>query len=162
MKILIADDDALQRELLKGFLDNQGHLTLSASDGHEALKLFESAPVQLVLLDQRMPGMTGDEVLAKMKAINPMVQAIMITAYSDVDTAVKVMKLGAGDFLEKPVDLSRLMEKIEQIEQRMAVNEDVAQVEKVVEEGPLPLKMIAQSTEMKEVISFLRRVASSP
>ena len=162
MKILIADDDHLQRELLKGFLDHQGHHTLSASDGHEALKLFESTPVQLVLLDQRMPGMAGDEVLAKMKAINPLVQAIMITAYSDVDTAVKVMKLGAGDFLEKPVDLSRLLEKIDQIEQRIAVNEDVAQVEKVVEEGPLPLKIIAQSTEMKGVISFIRRVAPSP
>ncbi len=162
MKILIADDDPLQRELLKGFLDHQGHHTLSASDGHEALKLFESTPVQLVLLDQRMPGMTGDEVLAKMKAINPLVQAIMITAYSDVDTAVKVMKLGAGDFLEKPVDLSRLLEKIDRIEQRIAVDEDVVQVEKVVEEGPLPLKIIAQSTEMKEVISFIRRVAPSP
>lgn len=162
MKILIADDDTLQRELLKGFLENQGHLILAASDGHEALKLFETAPVQLVLLDQRMPGMMGDEVLKKMKAINPTVQAIMITAYSEVETAVKVMKLGAGDFLEKPVDLSRLLEKIEEIEQRIAVDEDVAQVEKVVEEGPLPLKMIAQSTEMKDVISFIRRVAPSP
>ena len=162
MRILIVDDDALQRELLKGFLDNQGYNTLMASDGLEALKLFEREPVQLVLLDQKMPGLTGDEVLKKMKAMNPMVQAIMITAYGDVDTAVTVLKLGAGDFLEKPVDLSLLLEKIQQIEQGIAVDEDVAVVEKAVEEGPLPLKMIAESLEMKNVISFIRRVAESP
>ena len=162
MRILIVDDDALQRELLKGFLDNQGYNTLTASDGLEALRLFEREPVQLVLLDQKMPGLTGDEVLKKMKAMNPMVKAVMITAYGDVDTAVTVLKLGAGDFLEKPVDLSLLLEKIEQIEQEIAVDEDVAVVEKAVEEGPLPLKIIAESLEMKNVISFIRRVAESP
>ena len=162
MKILIADDDALQRELLKGFLENQGYETLTASDGLEALVLFEREPVQLVLLDQKMPGLTGEEALKKMKAMNPMVQAIMITAYGDLSTAVTVLKLGAGDFLEKPVDLSLLLEKIRQIEQGMAVDEDVAVVEKAVKEGPLPLKMIAESPEMKNIISFIRRVAESP
>jgi len=132
------------------------------SDGLEALRLFEREPVQLVLLDQKMPGLTGDEVLKKMKVMNPMVQAIMITAYGDVDTAVTVLKLGAGDFLEKPVDLSLLLEKIQQIEQGIAVDEDVAVVEKALKEGPLPLKMIAESLEMKNVISFIRRVAESP
>jgi two-component system, NtrC family, response regulator AtoC len=162
MKILIADDDALQRELLKGFLENQGYETLMASDGLEALALFEREPVQLVLLDQKMPGLTGEEALKKMKTMNPMVHAIMITAYGDLSTAVTVLKLGAGDFLEKPVDLSLLLEKIRQIEQGMAVDEDVAVVEKAVEEGPLPLKMIAESPEMKKIISFIRRVAESP
>jgi len=162
MKILIADDDALQRELLKGFLENQGYETLTASDGLEALVLFEREPVQLVLLDQKMPGLTGEEALKKMKAMNPMVQAIMITAYGDLSTAVTVLKLGAGDFLEKPVDLSLLLEKIRQIEQEMVVDEDVAVVEKAVKEGPLPLKMIAESPEMKNIISLIRRVAESP
>ena len=162
MKILIADDDALQRELLKGFLENQGYETLTASDGMEALALFEREPVQLVLLDQKMPGLTGEEALKKMKAMNPMVHAIMITAYGDLNTAVTVLKLGAGDFLEKPVDLSLLLEKIRQIEQEMVVDEDVAVVEKAMEDGPLPLKMIAESPEMKNVISFIRRVAESP
>jgi len=97
-----------------------------------------------------------------MKAMNPMVHAIMITAYGDLNTAVTVLKLGAGDFLEKPVDLSLLLEKIRQIEQGMAVDEDVAVVEKAVKEGPLPLKMIAESPEMKNIISLIRRVAESP
>lgn len=162
MKILIIDDDPTQRELLRGFLDSQGYPTLTAANGHEALQLFQREPVQLVLLDHRMPGLAGDEVLEKMKAMNPMVRSIMITAYGDVNTAVTVMKLGADEFLEKPVNLTLLLENIQQIEQQIVVDEDVAVVEETVQEGPLPLKILAESAAMKEVLSLSRRVAESP
>lgn len=162
MKILIVDDDFTQRELLRGFLDKQGYTTLTAANGHEALQLFQREQVQLVLLDHRMPGLAGDEVLEKMKAVNPMVRAIMITAYGDVNTAVTVMKLGADEFLEKPVNLTLLLKNIQHIEQQMVVDEDVAAVEETAQEGPLPLKILAESPAMKEVLSLSRRVAESP
>ena len=162
MMILIIDDDFTQRELLRGFLDTQGYPTLTAANGQEALQLFQREPVQLVLLDQRMPGLAGDEVLEKMKAMNPMVRSIMITAYGDVNTAVTVMKLGADEFLEKPINLTLLLENIQQIEQQIVVDEDVAVVEETVQEGPLPLKILAESPAMKEVLSLSRRVAESP
>ena len=162
MKILIVDDDSTQRELLRGFLDKQGYPTLTAANGHDAPQLFQREQVQLVLLDHRMPGLTGDEVLEKMKAANPMVRAIMITAYGDVNTAVTVMKLGADEFLEKPVNLTLLLENIQHMEQQMVVDEDVAAVEETVQEGPLPLKILAESPAMKEVLSLSRRVAESP
>ena len=119
MKILIVDDEAVQRDLLKGFLENQGYRVLTAGDGRQALDIFNREPVPLVILDHRMPGQTGDDVLEKMKAANPMVRAIIITAYGSVNTAVTVMKLGADDFFEKPVDLPTLLQKIQQIEQGM-------------------------------------------
>src|SRR5512139_717973 len=118
MKILLVDDESSQRNLLKGFLANQGYDVLTAADGEEAYSLFRHEPVQLVILDHRMPGLTGDEVLKRLKALNPMVHAIMITAYGTVDTAVTAIKLGADDFLEKPVDLSILLQKIQHIEQQ--------------------------------------------
>ncbi len=161
MKILVVDDDATQRELLKGFLDRQGYETLTAQDGSEALKLFEREPVQLVLLDHRMPGLKGDVVLEKMKAMNPAARVIMITAFGDVDMAVTALKLGASEFLEKPVDLSVLLKTIQQMEQQVAVDEDVAVVETAMEEAPLPLKIMAESRVMKEVLSLVRRVALS-
>ncbi len=161
MKILVVDDDATQRELLKGFLDRQGYETLTAPDGSEALKLFEREPVHLVLLDHRMPGLRGDEVLEKMKAINPAARIIMMTAFGDVDMAVTALKLGASEFLEKPVDLSVLLKKIQQLEDLVAVEEDVAVVEATMEEAPLPLKIMAESLVMKEVLSMVRRVAQS-
>ena len=162
MKILVVDDDSIQREVLKGFLVNQGYSTLSAVDGEEALKVFQHELFHLVLLDYRMPGCKGDELLAKMKAINPLIRAIMITAYGDLNTAVTVLKLGADEFLEKPVDLPVLLSKINKIEREIDVDEDVAAVMETVEEGPLPLKIIAVSPAMKEVLSLARRIAETP
>ena len=161
MKILIVDDDPTQRELLRGFLDKQGYQTLTARDGREALQLLGREPVHLVLLDHRMPGLRGDAVLEKIKEMNPAVRVIMITAFGDVDTAVTAMKLGAYEFLEKPVDLSVVLKSIRQVEQAIAVDEDVAAVEEKVEDSPLPLKIVAESRAMKDVLSLVRRIAGS-
>lgn len=162
MKILLVDDEMVQRELLKGFLENQGYEVIVSADGRQALEIFAVTPVALVLLDHKMPGMTGDEVLARMKEINPEIRALMITAYGDVDTAVKVMKLGADDFLSKPVNLESLLAKIRKIEQDILVEQDVRAAEVSVDESPLPVKIVADSRLMKESISLARRVAATP
>ncbi len=162
MKILIVDDDALQRNLLMGFLQKKGYDVAAAANGKEALAYFGSHPVQLVILDHRMPGLNGDAVLAEMKRMTPLVRAIMITAYGTVNTAVEVMKLGADDFLEKPVDLTALLEKIHMIEHRLAVAEDAADVAEAVDRSSLPINLIGSGAAMQEVISLVRRVAPSP
>ena len=162
MKILLVDDEKVQRTLLQGFLENQGYDVMTSVDGQEALEIFAVTPVPLVLLDHKMPGMTGDEVLARMKELNPEVRALMITAYGDVETAVKVMKLGADDFLSKPVHLESLLVKIRKIEQDLLVNQDVQVAEVSLVESPLPFKIVADSPLMKEAISLARRVAATP
>ncbi|MCK4379015.1 MAG: sigma-54-dependent Fis family transcriptional regulator, partial [Deltaproteobacteria bacterium] len=162
MKILLVDDEKIQRELLQGFLENQGYDVMTSADGPRALEIFAVTPVSLVLLDHKMPGMTGDEVLARMKELNPEIRSLMITAYGDVETAVKVMKLGADDFLSKPVNLEDLLVKIRKIEQDIQVFYDVKEAEKSVEESPLPISIVANSPLMKETISLARRVAPTP
>ncbi len=161
MKILIVDDESSQRDLLRGFLANQGYDVLTAADGEEACSLFSREPIQLAILDHRMPGLTGDEVLKKLKALNPMVHAIIITAYGNVDTAVTTIKLGADDYLEKPVDLSVLLQKIQQIEGQIVIEEDVASVNEAIETSTLPLKIVAQSPAMKRVLALARKIAQS-
>ena len=162
MNILIVDDEAAQRNMLKGFLEKNGYNVLTAANGLEAIDIFRQKNVGLVILDNRMPGKQGDEVLKEMKSINPMARAFMITAYSDVNTAVSVMKLGADEYIEKPVDLPDLLEKIRALEKDMTRDEDVVAVEETLQENQLPLKIIAESPAMKEVISMVRRVAESP
>ncbi len=159
MKILVVDDEEIQRELLRGFLEKQGYEVTPAADGHEALSFFSMLPFQLVILDNRMPGMSGDQVLRKIKEINPLVRSIMITAFGSVDTAVTVMKLGADDFLEKPVDLSSLLEKIQMIEQTVMIEEEAANVAVTMDEEEFPIKVIGDSNAMKEVFSLVRRIA---
>ena len=161
MKILIVDDESSQRDLLRGFLANQGYDVLTAADGEEACSLFSREPIQLAILDHRMPGLTGDEVLKKLKALNPMVHAMIITAYGNVDTAVTTIKLGADDYLEKPVDLSVLLQKIQQIEGQIVIEEDVASVNEAIETSTLPLKIVAQSPAMKRVLALARKIAQS-
>ena len=159
MKILIVDDEEMQRNMLKGFLEKQGFETLTASGGKEALALFATHPVQLVLMDHRMEDMNGDEVLAKMKALSPLVKGIMITAYGNVETAVKVMKLGINDFLEKPIDLKKLLDKIHTMEQEISIETESDQVTESIEHQKLPLAIIGSSSPMQELLSMVYRIA---
>ncbi len=121
MRILIVDDDRTQCAMLQGFLEKQGYAILTAAGGREALRLFAAQPIHLALLDHRMDDMNGDEVLERMRELSPVVRAIMITAYGSVKTAVRVMQLGADDFIEKPVDLTELLQKIRRIEQEVMI-----------------------------------------
>lgn len=159
MRILIVDDEQMQREMLRGFLEKQGYSVLTASGGAEALQLFRANPVQLVLIDQRMEDMNGDEVIARMRQDSPLVRAIMITAYGNVATAVKVMQLGADDFLEKPVDLLELLEKIRIIEQNVIAAEEAREVTRSLAHQPLPLNIVGSSREMQDVLSLVYRAA---
>lgn len=159
MHILIVDDEQMQREMLQGFLEKQGYLVLTAAGGEEALRTFRSHPVQLVLIDHRMGDMNGDEVLARMRRESPLIRTIMITAYGSVATAVKVMQLGADDFLEKPVDLLELLEKIRRIEQEVIAAEEAQEVTRSLSLQPLPLNIIGSSREMQEVLSLVHRAA---
>jgi len=161
MNILIVDDDAMQREMLQGFLEKQGFRTFIAANGDEALEIFANTPIQLILLDHRMPDMNGDEVL-HIKKINPLAAVIMITAYGSVDTAVDVMKLGADDFLEKPVDLKQLLSKIHKIEERLTIAEEAADVTETLNQSELPIKIIGDSPAMQDVLSIAGRVAATP
>jgi len=159
MLILIVDDEKMQRDMLQGFLEKQGYKVLTASGGKEALHIFETAPIQLVLIDHRMDDMNGDEVLEQMRVASPLVRAIMITAYGNIQTAVKVMQLGADDFLEKPVDLTELLEKIQRIANHFDVQEDLGKIAESTEHGELPLKLIGSGSSMQELLSLIYRIA---
>ena len=162
MNILIIDDEKVQRDLLRGFLEKQGHNVITAENGTSGLTLFMDYPVELVLLDHRMPDINGDEVLEKIKTINPAARAIMITAFGDVDMAVRVMQMGADDFMEKPLDLEELVKKIQAIEDDLLVAEDVDAVEEVLEEQDMPVRLIGKSPAIQNVISIARRAAETP
>ncbi len=162
MKILIVDDEPLQRSIIRQFLEEKGFEAVEAENGHMAIESFKKEFIPVVLLDHRMPDMNGDQVLEELMKVNPMVQVIMITAYGAVDTAVKVMKLGACDFLEKPVDLKVLLQKVEAAVTRVETEEDLKEVSEEIEDSRIPLTFIGRSQAMKEAVSTARRVAATP
>ena len=162
LRILVVDDEEMQRDILRGFLEKQGFQAITAANGKEAVRLFKDLPLQLVLLDHRMDDLNGDEVLARMKEINPEVRAIMITAFGAVDTAVKVMKLGADDFMEKPIDLEGLLVRIREIEQDLVVKEEARQVVETLDRDNLPIRIIGSGQAMTNLFSMIQRIAPSP
>ncbi len=159
MKILIVDDEQIQRDMLKGFLEKKGYEVSCAADGNQALALFHDIPFSLVLTDHKMPGMTGDELLAKIQKINPLVRSIMITAHGTVDMAVQVMKAGADDFMEKPVDLLVLLEKIALLEQAAAISREAEELKVSMDTKDLPISIIGNSEPLREVLSLASRMA---
>jgi len=160
--LLIVDDEPSQRELLAGFLQRQGHQVFCAAGGDEALELYRRHPIDLVLLDHNMPGETGDLLIAKFKAINPQPKIVLMTAYAAVDLAVRCFKAGADDFLEKPLDLLELRDKLAAAEEQLLQLQDVLVVEEQLVDSPLPFPFVAKSSSMQQLLSLVRRVAKSP
>ena len=106
--LLIVEDEALLRESLRDWLTDLGYHVEVASHGDEGLKLIEEKDFDVALLDLRLPGKDGLQVLREAKVRKPGLKGIVITANATVETAVSAMKLGAVDFLTKPLDLSLL------------------------------------------------------
>ncbi len=106
--VLIVEDEAILRESLKDWLTDSGYRAEIASEGDEALDLIEKTDFGLMLLDLRLPGRDGLEILREARVRKPDVKGIIITAYPEVKSAVEAMKLGAVDFLTKPLDLENL------------------------------------------------------
>ena len=107
-KILIVDDELIMRESLAGWLERDGHQVKSASSGEEALELLEDTRYDIWLVDIKMEGISGLEVLRRVKESDPDVAVVMITAYGSIPTAIEAMKHGAHDYLLKPFDPNEL------------------------------------------------------
>ncbi len=107
--ILIVDDEPSIRNSLGGLLTDEGFKVLIAANGYEALKLIESELPDLVLLDIWMPGIDGLETLKEIKKENPSLPVVMITGHGTIETAVDSTKIGAYDFIEKPLSIDKVI-----------------------------------------------------
>ena len=111
-RILAVDDEASIRELLEDFLAFQGYDVDTASSGQEALVAIETKAPELVIMDIKMPGMSGLEVLRKIKALNADIGVIMLSAVGDLAPIQEARHLGADFYLQKPVNLNQLQEML--------------------------------------------------
>ena len=122
--ILIVDDDELMQETLSDVLRKGGYEIFSVTSGNEALSLIKKNIIDLVLLDMRLPDVDGLEVQRKIKAFDTEILVIIMTAYSDIQTAVSAMKSGAYHYINKPFELEELKLLIEKgLETKSLINE---------------------------------------
>ena len=114
-KILIVDDELIMRESLRGWLERDGHAVAAAASGEEALDILATTRFDILLVDIKMEGISGLDVLRHVKENDPDVAVVMITAYGSIPTAIDAMKNGAYDYMLKPFDPNELGVLIEKI-----------------------------------------------
>jgi len=110
--ILIVDDEPSILQSFEGLLTDEGFEVVTASNGYEALKIIEQDPPDIVLLDIWMPGIDGLETLKEIRATNPHIPVIMVTGHGTIETAVNATKIGAFDFIEKPLSIDKVIVEI--------------------------------------------------
>jgi two-component system NtrC family response regulator len=160
-RILVVDDEAAQRELISGYLKKQGYEVFAAANGEQALKHFRQEPFELILTDQRMPTLSGLDLLKAARAINPETNVIVMTAYGNIETAVEAMKEGAADYLTKPLNLDELSHRIERIRERQRLYAENKELREELRQRHRIENIIGESGQMLEVISLVGRVAPS-
>ncbi|MCH5377696.1 MAG: sigma-54 dependent transcriptional regulator [Planctomycetes bacterium] len=155
--ILVVDDDAAQRQLLGSFVETLGCRIREAESGEEALERIRERVPDMVLLDVRLPGISGLETLAEIRDAAADLPVLLITAFADLRQAVAAMKHGADDYLSKPVDLDEL---------RIAILDSLGLSEKTNTQGvatlpDLPPAFVCASRGMRRVVDTIAVVAPS-
>jgi two-component system nitrogen regulation response regulator NtrX len=160
--ILVVDDEESILDTLTGILEDEGYEVITASSGGEALTYFREFSPEVVLLDVWIPDMDGIETLKNIKEMNKGVSVIMISGHGTIDTAVHAIKLGAYDFLEKPLSLEkvlilvkRALEKQRLERENIALKTSISQRYEIIGESP---KMVALRNEISKAAASQSRV----
>ena len=160
-RILVVDDEYLIRWTLQQNLTKEGYEVLLAETGEEALeKVVEEAP-DLMLLDIKLPGMDGYEVLEKALRMDQGIVPIMITAYEDVESVVKTMKLGAFDYITKPFDFDKVRLSIRKALEASQLKREVKHLRREQKNWFGLNNIVAVSEEMRRVIQMVEKIAQS-
>ncbi|MBF0505546.1 MAG: sigma-54-dependent Fis family transcriptional regulator [Nitrospirae bacterium] len=157
--VLTVDDEAIVRFALSEKLKERGYSVKEACNGRDAVAICTSETIDAVLLDLNMPEMGGIETLHELKKLGIDVPVIIVTAYGDIPTAVKAIKLGAYDFIEKPPQVSKLFVTLERAMEKAELEKRVKNLDTTLETSFE--WMMGRSTAMKGVIAKVRQVSSS-
>ena len=150
-KVLIVDDELLIRYSLQNLIEREGFTAITAESGLIALKLFEEEKPDVVILDIRLPDASGLTLLKTIKEINPGVTAIMVTACPDIQNSVEAMKIGALDYLEKPIDFDKLKSLLHGVKQERPCRSLGSRQQD---------RFVFRSDAMKEVFRIAERLAN--
>ncbi len=156
--ILIADDDAAIRSLLKTVLMEHGYTTSEAGSGEEALQGIQSGAYDLVLLDMRLPGMTGLDVLRQLREKQGEVPVILMTAYGSPNIAIQASSLGAYSYITKPFELDDVLLQIGRYFERLQLREEVRTLRQLRDPSE---KIVGNSPAMREVYMLVGRSAAT-
>ena len=127
LRVLFVDDEEPLRELMRSELPRLGHEVTVCQDGRTALKVLDKTTFDAAILDLRMPGMTGIEVLEYLKKLSPDTEAVVMTGHASMETAIEAVRLGAFDYITKPCKLAEIDGMLRRITDRRELkNKNIA------------------------------------
>ncbi len=159
IKIFIVDDEQIVRDSLTHWFEEDGYQVESAVDAFDVLKDLRPGKYDIMLVDIKMPKMSGLELLEKVKEIDPDCIVIIITAYASVPSAVQALKNGAFDYVTKPIDPDELSHLIQKAIKQKTLKEENIALKKHIDEVYSFEGLIGESTEMKKVFELIKIVA---
>jgi DNA-binding NtrC family response regulator len=159
--ILIVDDEKNLCRLLRDVLEEQGHRTLQAAGGEEALARFQEVSCDLVLLDMVLPDLNGLQVLRRMKRMAPEIPVIIMTAFGEVRGAVEAMKAQAADYLSKPLDFEELQLVVDRVLEASGLADRYHRLRELEEGRHRADQLIGESRATRRLRHIIRRVAAS-
>lgn len=158
-RILVVDDETVLRRNLVRYLERSGHQADGVRTAEAALERIESNEYAVVLTDLRMPGMGGEELVGRLATARPDTRVIVMTAHATVDSAVEALRLGAWDYLLKPLSLDAVERKVSALLHMRALEVENSRLRRRLPE--LPDDVVAESPGMKRVLSIVSRAAAS-
>ncbi len=160
-KVLVVDDEAAIREVLEIRLRQWGHEVFVAADADEAEELAEKLDPAVVLSDVVLPKTSGLELLSRLRRGRPDRAVILMTAYGNIDRAVEAMKLGALDFLTKPLDYGKLQALLEGLEEEARTRAGIAELSSYLDRGAGLGQLVGMSKPMRQVYKLLKTLAAT-
>ena len=158
--LLVADDDPVARDLLVEVLAREGYGVRTAAGGEECLRLAESEPFDLALVDLRMPDLDGLQVLKQLGVLQPGLPVVILTAFAAVDTAIQAIHSGAIDYLSKPFRMEEIAIVVRRTLETRRLAEDNTHYRQELQEKYRPEHLIGQSPAMVDVYKLIARVAT--
>jgi two-component system response regulator AtoC len=161
LRILVIDDDPGVREYLEALAVRQGYEVFAAASAEEALRILQTTTPDIITLDAVLPGMSGLELLGKLKQRLPEVPVIMLSGHGQARTIVEAMRLGASDFLRKPFEVEELQLALDKAIEHHALREEVESLRGRVRSEADGLLIGSDNTLMREVCAIIEQVAST-
>ncbi len=161
MKILLVDDEPVLRKGVSTFLSNIGYDVNSVSNGTMAMEVIDKENFDVIISDVQMPGLNGIEFLKKLRNGGNLTPFIIITAFANVQDAVLCMKLGADDYLTKPINLEELKIKIEKISLRKKLEKENTELREELNKIKLP-EIVGESKLIIEMKKLMKKISSDP
>ncbi len=158
-KILVVDDDAAHARMLKTLMTDWGYRVLLADDGDVGVEMVRAEAFDMVLLDMKMVKMSGMEALQQIHGYNPSLPVIIMTAYSSVDTAVKALKIGAYDYLTKPLDFDKLKLTVDRVLERIFLKTENKSLKNRLKQAAFAHDILGKSSAMAALLDTIHMVA---